>query len=388
MYTNKYLTRTVNYFLPKSAEILLVGEDYKIPAVIEADIDKDEENEIITLYRRDQNNYILILKLFSKKWHVIWNNRTHYSEINRFEIAKLRPEYRQIALGGKTKEEDGYKLSLLDWQGESLQEMLSEPIPFDKLYIEDIDGEDGLDEIAIWKHKDLEAYDIELYRYKEGKLIIDESLEKTYFKIVVHYYEYLTQLDTEDTIYKKYLEEAKRKCEMEYKTEEVEETEEGDRKSQDILAARTAYLRDEQVEEDVYLWGERQEGFVTQLRLAVTKEEQTGYEIICVAKGKVYDYQMFVGDFTGNKLDNIWVGIKENKDSDAIHVCIYALGEGGFQVILDSNDLEKEIIEMYPVDKRLREVYEICYQAANKKTTWLRWENDVFVPYEQYQIEN
>lgn len=403
MYNNKYLIKIISYFLPRHAEILVIGEEYKIPAVIEGDIDKDSENEILALYKRDGNNYILILKLFSKKWHMVWNNRTPYSAINRFEIANLTSEYRQIAIGGKIEEEEGYKLSLLDWKEESLQEMLSEPMPFDKVYIEDIDGEDGLDEIALWKHKALEAYDIDLYRYKENGLVRDKSLEKHYFKTVVNYYEYLNQMDTEGHFYKTYLEEAKRKCEIDYKIEEVEEMEELKeleeleeikRAPKDILVARTAYLEVEEVEEDIYLWGERQGEWLTDMKLAVTRDEKTRYEIMNIWGDKVYDYQMFVGDFTGNKRDDIWLGIKEHSDACVMHVCIYSLCEGGLKLILDTHDLEKDqdlenkIIEIYPVDKSLSGIYEVCYQTIGHRITWLRWENGMFVSHNHEVVEN
>lgn len=474
MYNNKYIIRLISYFLPKHAEIIEVGEDYKIPAIIEGDIDKDGANEILTLYRRDQKNYVLILKSFGKKWHVVWNNRTNYKEINKFELANLTPEYTQVALGGKIEEEEGYKLSLLNWKEESLQEMLSEPLPFDKIYIEDIDGEDGLDEIALWKHKVLEAYDIDLYRYKEDKLVEDKSLEKKYFKMVVNYYEYLHQMGEDGNIYIQYLEEAKRKCELEYKTDkeeepaeyeaeevgregrtaeyEIEEVEHeeklveheekpveykarevgregrpaeykareveheerpveykarevsheerpvemGSSLSKEVIVAQPAYLS-EGVEEDIYLWGKRQGDWITDMKLTVTKGEKTRYNIIPIAEEKVYDYQLFVGDFTGNKLDNIWLGVKGSQEVKGMHVRIYSFEKGRAEVIWDSAEVQsyqgdwqekEEIIEIYPVDKFVRGVYEICYKTTGKKVVWLRWEEGVFVPYNQYTIQS
>lgn len=410
MHNNRYLVGVVNYFLPRYAEVLEIGEGYKLPAVIEEDIDEDGEGEILALYKRNKNIYILMLKLFSRKWYVIWNDRTDYKYINRFEITKLIPKYKQIALGGKVGEEKNYKLGLFTWQGERLKNMLGKYITFDKLYIEDIDGVDGVDEIAIWRHKTLEAYDIELYRYKDHQLVLDESLEKNYFKRVVSYYEYLNEIDEEGNIYGKYLEEAKRKCGLEH---EMGESEEGpaSRDEKDILEVRAVYLENKEVEEDIYLWGKRQEDFITDMKLVATKDGKTKYEIIPIAGDKIYEYQIFVGDFTKRQLDDVWLGVKKNKDSDNMDIYIYSFREGRLRNILDTYDFianqelgEQQsqakqnirIVEIYPVDKNLQDEYEVCYLSAVEKTdktieqkiTWLRWDGDVFIPYQEYVIEN
>ncbi|MEG0578919.1 MAG: hypothetical protein RR490_03280, partial [Niameybacter sp.] len=68
------------------------------------------------------------------------------------------------------------------------------------------------DEIILWKNKELEAYDVHIYRYKKGTLVEDTSLDAFYYPTIVGYYEYLQELYPEETIYTTYLEEARLKC--------------------------------------------------------------------------------------------------------------------------------------------------------------------------------
>lgn len=428
MHNNKFLMKLVSYFLPAFSQILDVGEGYKVLAILEGDIDKDEDEEVIALYNRAQKNYLMVLKKFGRKWHVIWNNRIQYSSINKFELATLTHEYQQIVLGGKIEEEEGYKLTIFNWKQDNLHEMISEPIPFDKMYIQDVDGKDGLDEIVLWRHKELEAYDIDLYRYEENQLVLDSSLDPHYFKMIINYYQYLIENYEDEPIYRRYLEEAKRRYEgmsreaeclaMETPNLGEEETiykakalkggylEEGGTREAiemkydlaEMLLATTGYISNSRGEEDIYLWGKqhKEEGvfYFTELKLIVTSECKSKHQVIALGSGRVYDYQLFVGDFGENGIEQIWIGLDQGENQREWYISLYGCVGESMQQLFDSRQWEHpegRIVEIYPVDKKLEEKFEICLieELDNQEEwmTWIRWEEGGLKPYECYKID-
>lgn len=397
MHNNKFLMRLINYFLPIRSKVMEIDE-YKTLAILEADIDKDGEEEVLCLYTRSGSNYLIVLKKIEYKWYVIWNNQIRYQSVNTFQVVNLSYEYRQIILGGKLEGEEGDWLTLLNWKQGNLQEITNKPLAFDKIYIQDIDGEDGLDEIALWRHRELEAYDINLYSYQQETLMQDTSLDPYYFKMIVNYYQYLHDTYPQESIYEEYLEEAKRRCNKESESITYTATMLREEESDEVLIATTGYIVNQEEEEEIFLWGKQQQvgevHYIMDLKLIVTTQNKSKYQVISLGKNKIYDYQLFVGDFTGNGVEDIWVGINEGK----WYIGVYSFEGEEINQIFNSREweeeksaLSKEIVEIYPVDRGGYEIYEICYIEENNQgeqwMTWVNWDNGELVPYEKYSIQ-
>ncbi|MGL6174072.1 MAG: hypothetical protein ACRC1P_05635 [Cellulosilyticaceae bacterium] len=392
MHNSRYLIKLVKYFLPQRAEILQVGEDYKVFAILETDLDGDNSEEVLAVYSREGNHYLMLLKAFDRKWYVIWNSRLSYRKIDKVAVARLQEEGCQIILGGCLEGENQSSLTLFNWRQDNLELIEEEIIKYDKVYIEDVDGEDGLDEIVVWRHKYLEAYDIDIYRYTPNGLIRDFSLDKYYFKTIINYYEYLCENYEEEEIYKIYLEQAKERCSGEYKKIETRRDEVESDDKQEELIATVGYIRSSEQEENIYLWGERcGEKYISDLKLIVSNQNQRRYEVIPISQELVNEYKVFIGDFTGNGLEDIWVESNQADGERGKLVCIYSFQREGIKQIFNSREWEEEgcCIEICPVDCAMSMQYEVWYiqLILNQRImTRARWWQGKITPYIEYEL--
>lgn len=386
---NKNLEKIVKYFLPKGAQITQIKEYYETPAILEGDIDEDGQEEIIALYEREEKKYILVIKMFSNRWHVIWNSKIDFLQINKFNLGKVMQEGRQIIIGGLLESTKEGNLVLLKWENEELYYMLDTPIKFDKCYIQDIDGKDGIQEIVIWKHKELEAFDISIFRYDKGTLKEDISLYPYYFKEVVKYYEFLCQAYPEEGLYNQCLRESKKKC-LQNKEEENKQGLEEITDNMDILLALTGYVCVQGEEEDIYLVGKREIKddieYITSMKLIISLKNENRFNIVNVEGEQIYKYEIFLGEFMEEDIECIWIGVTTNQFKENKAISIYAYLNGEFKKIFQH--LEEDCIEIYPVDRFLKGKYEICCMKGEKPVqTWFRWKEGEFEPYRQFKID-
>ncbi|MEG0846796.1 MAG: hypothetical protein RR090_06355 [Niameybacter sp.] len=293
--------RVVSYFLPRNAQLVTLENYCGEPAVLEGDLDQDGELEMMALYKKDEIYYLIGLKK-EKKWYVAWNRAVKYKGVQHFQITHVQDAKRcEVAIAGKIEGMAKSQLMLLEWTEEAAQSLLADYIAYDKLYIQDVDSLDGKDEIILWKNKELEAYDVHIYRYKKGTLVEDTSLDAFYYPTIVGYYEYLQELYPEETIYTTYLEEARLKC--------VSGT--SNKTDMDFLLGMSAYLEKDEVEEDVFLTGKKEKDadYFTHLQLVATHGHQTRNQLMNLEVEKVYDYEMKVGRFLESETEQVFIKI-------------------------------------------------------------------------------
>lgn len=189
------LIEKLESILPKDSKVLIMQDYYNIPAIIVADFDSDTEVEIVVAYTNKKlKNKVCIsfLKYTNSDWKVIDTIIIEGLGItDLLAAATERKNKIDIIIGSKT-DRDKSTLNVLEVKGNKLKHILNEVAKYSKIEVENVkaNGEyDGINEIAIWNRDKMDAYDIEIYRIKNGKLVKAEDAEEAYFKDIVKYYE-------------------------------------------------------------------------------------------------------------------------------------------------------------------------------------------------------
>ncbi|MGL4737877.1 MAG: hypothetical protein ACRCW2_10525 [Cellulosilyticaceae bacterium] len=349
MQSLKYLRQMVLRYLPPGVQLLQIKPYYDSPSLLEGDIDGDGNTEVIVVYNNEKSNYIGILKNYGRYLELIWNSKINLVELSVFEMVRLKKQEGQcILLGGKTKEEQSIAY-LLEWQKGKLGYMLEEGIAFDKLYCEDLEPKDGIDELIIWKHSYEEAYDVAIFVYENHSLIETDCYNKEYSKRMKQYYTYLYKNYPQDRIYQKYLIQAQKACQEELDEEEFEVDEEQCMDGTlELLNSMVGYIEEEDVEENICLIGkkysENEVEFIESLKLNYTTGEQSKWHLIVLADGPVRACKLFLGDFTKNGREDVFVQMHDAQE----HLCggIYVLQAGILREILSLRNMEKHGYEV------------------------------------------
>lgn len=322
----------VNYFLPRSAQLVMLKSSNEQPAILEADFDCDGKVEIIAVYKKGERHYLIGLKKILKNWDVVWNRAIRYQHIECFQTTHLEDTDRQeVAIAGKIDGMVKSQLMLIGWHKQDVGVLIEDYISFDKLYIRDVDGQDKRDEIVLWQHKVLEVYDIHIYRYQQNQLIEDTELEHYYYPEVVRYYEKLKEAYQEEPIYHDYLEMAKIKCDYKINSQiqvawgdDLEEA--NQQEEMEFLCGMCAYLEEEEVEEDVYLMGrqDKEKVYFEQLQLVITCDGGKKNQMIRLEVNQVYDYEMRVGRFLAQDIEQVF--IKVNAKTEVVTSQCWIIG--------------------------------------------------------------
>jgi len=98
-------------------------------------------------------------------------------------------------------------LSVYEWTGTGISDLIEGNKYFSKIDVEDIEGKDGLYELALWIHDTGDTYKVEIYRWVDGKFLLAPDAYPEYFKKVVNYYENLLK-EKDSTTYWYYLADA------------------------------------------------------------------------------------------------------------------------------------------------------------------------------------
>lgn len=354
----------VNYFLPRNAQLVTLENYCQEPAILEGDLDQDGQMEMMALYKKDEKYYLMGLKREKKKWHVVWNRVIKYKSVEAFKLVHLQSTKKyEVAIAGKIEGMAKSQLMFLVWKEEEAQSLLDDYISFDKLYIQDVDGLDGKDEIILWQNKALEAYDVHIYRYEAAGLVEDKSLETFYYPTLVGYYEYLKDTHPEELIYKTYWEEALSKCKSST-SNHMDKESKMNKTDRDFLLGMGAYLEQVEVEEDVFLVGkyEEDEDCFIDLQLMATYANQAKSQLIRLEVEKVYDYEMKVGRFFENEKEQVFIKVNGKTENEPKKCWIIGLDRGYLydylqhEMYLESKDEWVEPVgEGYPIEISTKE---------------------------------
>ncbi|MDF2591252.1 MAG: repeat-containing protein [Clostridia bacterium] len=181
----------IKQFLPPEATLLCLDEPNKRHAVISADLDGDNTQEIAAAYRWHENNGIVVLKWFDGYWQPISYIDGKGYGITYFNAAPITGEKAQNLVIGWQLGAIYSQLDILKWTNESFKSLLQNEINFSEIEVANISTKEGMDkkfEIALWTHDTGDAYVVDVYQWNGEELKSYPEAYPNYFRKVADYY--------------------------------------------------------------------------------------------------------------------------------------------------------------------------------------------------------
>ncbi|WP_427138054.1 hypothetical protein [Psychrobacillus psychrodurans] len=373
---NEYVNVLLN-FLPPTATILELSGLPKNLAVLLADIDGDQKNELIGAYKYKDQNFLVILKNIHNQWLPLIHIKGNGYGISSLMAVPITTNWVNTLIVGWQIGSEWSKLDLLQWVDGEIIRLPTSNIAYSKLEVEDMPGlygPDGQYELAIWVHDTGEAYKVDVYRFEENKLVLAKDVYPYYFKRVEDYYERLLQ-SNDFSYYWYYLAEAQKKAgdleqfmisinkalafsepypSLEFllnmRRQVLEVMQNNNHKNDEIIVYSRGDLTGDGFLDTVYLTGEKTEGspFWQNISLNVLYQHENTLERIYLKQSAGYNPTIFLGDFTGDQVDDILVVIDTGGSGGTIYAFVFSYTHGNIQQIFDVEEFNET--SKYEVD--------------------------------------
>ncbi|WP_144510363.1 hypothetical protein [Bacillus sp. FJAT-22090] len=372
-------------FLPHGATVLELENPQKKKAIMFADIDGDHGDEMIGAYRYEEQNYVLILKNNDGHWLPLIHIKGAGYDISNLMALPVTSNWINTLIVGWKIDKMRSQLDLLQWTNGGFVRLPTNNTTYSKLEVEDMPdqfGQDGQYELAIWIHDTGDAYKIEVYRFSEGELVQAKDVYPYYFKKVEAYYERLLQTN-DYSYYWYYLADAQKKAgNLEQNLTSIDKAlsfrspypskEKLLDKKQQVLSRLThvksngqvvidkkrGYVSGDSFKDTVYLTGNitEESSFWDNITLNVLNKKLDLYEGVSLKENVGYNPRIFLGDFTGNHLDDILIVLDNVAKRGPINAYLYTFLAGEMVQVFDS--------EKYNGNTE----YNVIYQNEHKVT--------------------
>lgn len=366
---NDYVNMLSN-FLPPTATILKLSGIPNNPAVLLADIDNDQNNELIGAYKYKGQNYLLILKNVHDQWLPLIHIKGTGYGISNLMAEPITPNWVNTLIVGWQIGSEWSKLDLLQWSDDGIIRLPTSNIAYSRLEVEDMPGlygPDGQYELAIWVHDTGEAYKVDVYRFEDDKLVLAKDVYPYYFKRVEEYYERLLQTD-DFSYYWYYLAEAQKKAgnleqfmisidkalafsepypSLEFllnmRRQVLENMRNNGHNNDEIIVYSRGDLTGNGFLDTVYLTGEKTEGspFWQNITLNVLYQHENTLERIDLNQNAGYNPTIFLGDFTGDQVDDILVVIDTGGSGGTIYSFVFSYEQGNMRQIFNVEEFNE-----------------------------------------------
>lgn len=203
--------------VPLGAKAIELGKREQNTSFIIADLDGDNQEEIIFAYELSGSAYLSIFKHIDNQLRVVNHYRGKGSSIKDFDIIPFKNN-KDILVGWEMKE-GGARLEILEVKHNRLMSTIKNNLPpYERIETSDLNA-DGQHEIILWVPQVADAYEVQIYERNGNMLRQTQAYNKIYYPKVKAYYEKNLELDSESAVILYYLADAK------YKLEEYEEVE-------------------------------------------------------------------------------------------------------------------------------------------------------------------
>jgi tetratricopeptide (TPR) repeat protein len=207
----------MNQFLPPDAKLLWLEEPNRRPAILSADLDGDNTQEIAAAYRWHDNNGIVVVKWFNGYWQPISYIEGKGYGITYFDSARITEKKAQNLVIGWQLGAIYSQLDIQEWAGNSFRSLLQNEIYFSEIEVANMATKEGIDkkyEIALWTHDTGNAYTVEVYQWDGERLSPYPEAYPTYFIKVADYYSKQVAKLPDAAFYWYYLADAQAKSEQ------------------------------------------------------------------------------------------------------------------------------------------------------------------------------
>lgn len=180
----------IKSYIPEGAVNLVPQYPVNVGKYVFADLDGDTQKELVTTYRLDGKNTMLVLKKQKDNWKKIAETTSsQFDTINFMSTADIAGDGREhLLIGWKTNEGHGELL------GYSLKEdSLKEEFTHSYNYLEVVNPANrkpgaGQVQIALWNKKTDNSYDVDLKSWNGSELNSDKNQASYYSRKVLPYY--------------------------------------------------------------------------------------------------------------------------------------------------------------------------------------------------------
>lgn len=358
---------TLQNFLPLGATILELQQPQKRAAILLADIDGDQMDELIGAYRYEQQNYIILLKKHDNQWLPLKHIDGKGNGISDLRVAPVTENWVNTLIVGWRIDNMRSQLDLLQWTNGGIIRLPTNNVIYSKLEVEDMPdyyGKDGQYELAIWVHDTGDAYKVDVYRFSEGELVRAKDVYPYYFKKVAAYYEKLLQTN-DFSYYWYYLSDAQRKAGnleqnltsidkalsfrspypskeqlLDKKQQVLSRLTHARTNGQTVIDKKRGDITGDSFRETVYLTGSMTEksSYWEDITLNILNKKVDLYEGFSLKETVGYNPRLFLGDFTGNQLDDILVLIDTGESEGTIKAYLFSFLEGEMRQVFDSEE--------------------------------------------------
>ncbi|MFF2755557.1 hypothetical protein ACFVR1_17710 [Psychrobacillus sp. NPDC058041] len=375
----------IKTFLPQEATILELQHPQKRPAILVADIDGDNIEELFGAYKYKEQNYLLGLKIMNNLWHPFIHIRGNGYGVSDLMAAPITDNGTNTLIVGWQIGSLWSELNLLKWTKNGFVGLTKSSIVYSKLEVEDMPGKhgrDGLYEVAIWIHDTGEAYKVNVYRYSKGKLVQAKDVYPYYFKKVEAYYKKLLQTN-DYPYYWYYLADAQKKAgDLEQSLDSIEKTLsfaspypsrqklidikqqilsclKVDRSNnQEVIDKKRGNVTGQGFMDTIYLTGKKtdESPFWQNITLVISNEKANLLERIPLKENAGYNPTIFLGNFTGDYIEDILVVIDTGGSGGIIYAYIFSFMEGKMRQIFNADEYNE------------RTKYDVNFQNQYKAT--------------------
>lgn len=217
MFEGKDIISLISRYLPPMSELAVLEKPNRKPAICLVDLDGDEVPEIAAIYKKQGEYYLIILKNYNGNLYTAYKFKGIGYNVNYFNVAPITGNNRNDLMVGWQIGGIWSQLDIFTWNEEGLKQVIQDEMYYSKVEIVNISSSESKKEkvsIALWKHDTAEAYKVEVYKYINGKLIVDEEIYPYYFKKVANYYNDKLKENPENTSYYYYLADSEMKAKM------------------------------------------------------------------------------------------------------------------------------------------------------------------------------
>ncbi|QZY56850.1 hypothetical protein [Crassaminicella profunda] len=219
MWYGRYIENIIKMFLPPTAQIIVLENPYKRPAVARIDLDGDGIFELVGGYYWQGENYIIVLKYDCNTWQVADRVKGKGYDITYFGVAPIkRASINNLVVGWKVAS-IWSNLSVYEWKDKALKDLIDKDRYYSMIEVKDMEStlrrQDGKYELSLWIHDTGDAYKVKIYRWSDydNNFILALDVYPYYFKKVVNYYKNLLK-EKDSTTYWYYLSDAQMKTGM------------------------------------------------------------------------------------------------------------------------------------------------------------------------------
>lgn len=208
MWNEMNMTNFVLQFLPPLAELLILSDPTKKPAVITVDLDGDDSQEIAAAFTSQGITGLVILKNCYGNWYPVNYIKGRGYGISYLNAIPVSDTGLNNLVIGWQFNSLWSELDIIEWTGREYTSILKKPVTYSKIVISDIPPEDGKNEIALWMHDTGEAYFVDVHQLAEGALEPFPEAYPHYFRKISAYYAKLVKENPSTALYWYYLADA------------------------------------------------------------------------------------------------------------------------------------------------------------------------------------